>query len=51
MSHATPGDLCTDDCRHLCPACTLGYGEVCEDLFEHPIAGVIACHGLEQVAS
>ena len=41
--HATPGDLCTDTCTHLCPPCENSYGEVCEDLFEHPIAGVIAC--------
>jgi len=45
--HATPGDLCADDCHHTCPAC--GRGETCEDMFEHPIAGVIACMNDEEV--
>lgn len=40
-THGSAGDLCTDDCRHLCPACQRG--ETCVDLFEDPIAGVIAC--------
>lgn len=41
MSHATPGDLCTDDCTHICPGCQRG--GPCQDLFHDPIAGVIAC--------
>lgn len=42
-THATAGDLCTDECRHLCPACENGYVEACEDLFTLPTGAVVAC--------
>ncbi len=48
-THATAGDLCTDECRHLCSACENGYSEACEDLFTLPTGAVVACMADELV--
>lgn len=47
-THGDHGDLCTDDCRHICDS--RERGGVCEDLFEDPIAGLVACVSGEEVA-